>query len=94
MDTQKTTTTKAEVKPRPMTVPQTMDEAMDWFVRFMKRVHDTKKFSVLFTCDSTSISITVYSDIKPVISARYSQYFCSEFRYEFQKMNMFLRDNA
>ena len=94
MDTQKTTTAKAEVNAKPMTVPQTMDEAMDWFVRFMKRVHDTKKFSILFTCNSDAISITVYLDIKPVISAQYSQYSCSEFRYEFEKMNMFLRDNT
>ena len=93
MDTQKTTTENTEVNARPMTVPQTMDKAMDWFVHFMKCVHEMKRFSVLFTCDSTSISITVYSDIKPVISARYSQYFCSEFRYEFEKMNMFVRDN-
>lgn len=94
MDTQKTTTAKAEVNAKPMTVPQTMDEAMDWFVRFMKRVHDTKKFSILFTCNSDAISITVYIGIEPVINARYSQYSCSEFRYEFEKMNMFLRDNA
>ena len=94
MDTQKTTTAKAEVNARPMAVPQTMDEAMDWFVRFMKRVHDTKKFSILFNCSSCSISTTVYLGIKPIISAQYSQYSCSEFRYEYEKMNMFLRDNA
>ena len=93
MDTQKTTTAKAEVNARPMTVPHTMNEAMDWFVYFMKRVHEMKKFSILFTCNSDSVSVTVYLDIEPVISARYSQYCCSEFRYEFEKMNMFLRDN-
>ena len=94
MDTQKTTTAKAEVNAKPMAVPQTMDEAMDWFLSFIERVQDMKRFSILFTCNSGSISITVYLDIKPVISAQYSQYSCSEFRYEFEKMNMFLRDNA
>ena len=94
MDTQKTTTENTEVNARPMTVPQTIDKAMDWFVHFMKCVHDMKRFSILFTCNSDAISITVYIGNEPVISARYSQYSCSEFRYEFEKMNMFLRDNA
>lgn len=94
MDTQKTTTAKAEVNAKPMTVPQTMSEAIDWFAYFIKRVHDMNEFSILFNCSSSSISITVYLGIKPVISAQYSQYSCSEFRYEFEKMNMFLRDNA
>ena len=94
MDTQKTTTAKAEVNAKPSTVPQTMGEAIDWFFYFMKRVHDMDKYRIVFTCSDDCINISIYSDTETVISARYYQCSYSEFRYEFEKMNMFLRDNA